>query len=103
VSPAPRREGLERLESEIAAEKAAALGRTGERLEDAIAETHAIGAAASRATDPDARARLLREYAVARARAVRARMALMIQREALGLRHHAVVDQQFPEPPRQPR
>ena len=25
---------------------------------------------------------------------------LLIQREALGLRHHRVVDQQFPEPPR---
>jgi len=24
----------------------------------------------------------------------------VIQREALGLRHHRIVDQQFPEPPR---
>jgi hypothetical protein len=103
MSAARSREGLERLEKEIVGEKAAALGRAGERLEHAITEAHEIGAAVRRAADPETRARLLREYAAARARAQRARMALVIQREALGLRHHAVVDQQFPEPSRQPR
>lgn len=103
MSAARSREGLERLEKEIVAEKAAALGRAGERLERALAEAHDLGAAARRAADPETRARALREYATARARAQRARMALVIQREALGLRHHAVVDQQFPEPPPQPR
>jgi hypothetical protein len=38
-------------------------------------------------------------YEQARARALDARLTLLIQREALGLRRHAVVDQQFPEPP----
>ena len=38
-------------------------------------------------------------YEQARARALEARLTLLIQREALGLRRHAVVDQQFPEPP----
>ena len=103
MSAVPRREGLERLEKEIAGEKAAALGRAGERLEHAIAEAHEIGAALLRTPDPAARARLLRQYAGARGRAQRARTALVIQREALGLRRHAVVDQQFPEPPRAPR
>jgi hypothetical protein len=32
-------------------------------------------------------------------RAVHARLALVIQREALGLRHHGIVEQKFPEPP----
>jgi hypothetical protein len=36
-------------------------------------------------------------------RAVHARLALVIQREALGLRQHRIVDQQFPEPPRRSR
>ena len=98
-----RRENFERLEREIVGEKAAALGRAGERLERAIAEVHAIGAAVRSAADPEARDRLGRDYAAARGRAQRARLALLIQREALGLRHHAVVDQQFPEPPRHPR
>ena len=31
-----------------------------------------------------------------------ARLTLLIQREAVGLRHHRVVDQQFPRPPRRP-
>jgi len=85
------------------AEKAAALGRTGERLEEALAEVTALATAVRAATDPATRARLSREYTAARLRAQRARTALLIQREALGLRHHAVVDQQFPEPPHAPR
>jgi hypothetical protein len=56
------REAHERIKAELAQEKAAALGRAGEGLEDALA--------------------------------------IVIQREAVGLRHHRVVDQQFPEPPR---
>jgi hypothetical protein len=103
AGPPQRRENFERLEREIVGEKAAALGRAGERLEHAIAEAHDIAAAVRRADDPEARARLGREYAAARGRAQRARLALLIQREALGLRHHAVVDQEFPEPPREPR
>lgn len=96
-------EGLRRLDKEIAAEKAAALGRAGERLELALAEVGVLAEAARRAKDPATRAGVLREYATARERAQRLRAALLIQREAVGLRHHAVVDQQFPEPPRLPR
>lgn len=69
MSGGGRREGLERTEQEIRAEKAAALER---------------------------------EYDAAWRRAASARLALLIQREAVGLRHHRIVDQQFPEPPRRP-
>jgi hypothetical protein len=93
---------LGRVDREILAEKAAALGRAGERLEQALAEVARLAEAAGRAPDAGARARVLDEYAAARRRAERARAALLIQREAVGLRHHAVVDQQFPEPPRLP-
>ena len=96
-------ESLRRLDREIAAEKAAALGRAGERLEQALAEVAALAEALRGAPDATSRARVLGEYTAARGRAQRARAALLIQREALGLRHHAVVDQQFPEPPRLPR
>jgi len=96
-------EGLRRLDREITAEKAAALGRAGERLEHALAEVAALAEAARHACDRTVRTAALRDYEVARGRAQRARAALLIQREALGLRHHAVVDQQFPEPPRLPR
>ena len=95
-----RREGFERLEKEILGEKAAALGRAGEKLEDALAITTELGHALDRETDPARRATLLAEYEAARRRAASARLMLLIQREAIGLRHHRTVDQKFPEPPR---
>jgi hypothetical protein len=82
-----RREGFERLEQEIVKEKAAALGRAGERLEAALDEAAALGRALDAETDPGRRA-------------AQARTMLLIQREAIGLRRHRVVDQQFLEPPR---
>jgi hypothetical protein len=96
---ASRGEGLRRTDEEIAQEKAAALGRAGERLEAALDETRNVAAKLLAARDATERERLAGEYGTARARALDARMALVIQREALGLRRHATVDQQFPEPP----
>jgi hypothetical protein len=93
-----RGEALRRLDREIAAEKAAALGRAGERLELALAQAAAIGSRPAVAGDAAERQRLTTEYEQARARATSARLTLIIQREALGLRQHRVVDQQFPEP-----
>ena len=95
-----RREGFERLEQEIVKEKAAALGRAGERLESALDEAAALGRALDAEPDAGRRAALLRAYEEARRRAAQARTMLLIQHEAIGLRHHRAVDQQFPEPPR---
>lgn len=71
-----------RIVREIVKEKAVTLGRAGERLEAALAEVAAL-ACAWRAADT-------------------ARQTLLIQREAVGLRHHRDVEQQFPRPPRRP-
>jgi hypothetical protein len=91
-------EAQARIEREIAGEKAAALGRAGERLEAALHEAREI--AARLAAAPAAEQTLLGlAYERARARAQAARVALVIQREAVGLRQHRVVDQAFPEPP----
>jgi hypothetical protein len=87
-----------RLQAEIAGEKAAALGRAGERLEAALQEV-AVWAERLRTAERAERAALAESYDGARARALQARLTLLIQREAIGLRRHAVVDQQFPEPP----
>ncbi|HXH85010.1 MAG TPA: hypothetical protein VNN07_19030 [Candidatus Tectomicrobia bacterium] len=95
-----RAEALRRTEREIAQEKASALGRAGERLEAALAAVRALGAALDAEADTGRRAGLLAEYEAARHRALTARTALLIQREAVGLRNHRVVDQQYPEPPR---
>jgi hypothetical protein len=94
-----RGETFRKIEEEIAREKAATLGRAGERLEAALAEVAALGAAIDREADPGRRAALVREYEAARRHAASARHTLVIQREAIGLRHHRDVDRQFPEPP----
>ena len=94
-----RGEGVRQVEREIVGEKAAALGRAGERLERALVEARAA-AERVRAADETERPRAADAYAAARKRALEARLALLIQREALGLRRHTTVDQQFPEPPR---
>ena len=95
-----RRKGFEQLEQEIVKEKAAALGRAGERLEAALDEARTLGASIDAEADPRRRRELLGQYEAARRRAASARLMLLVQREAIGLRWHRDVDQQFPEPPR---
>jgi hypothetical protein len=91
-----------RVEKEIAAEKAAALGRAGERLEAALGEVAALAVRLDVVDDLAERARLGEAYERAWRHAHSARLALLIQREALGLRQHRLVDQAFPTPPRRP-
>jgi hypothetical protein len=95
-----REEALQRTEKEILAEKAATLGRAGERLEAALRAAAALLDAVARAAEGPARALACERYRAARTRALEARRTLIIQREAIGLRNHRLVDQQFPEPPR---
>ena len=92
-------EGVRRVEQEIAREKAATLGRAGERLQEALERLTRVAAALAAATDPGARARLGAEYETLRTRVLQARQTLVIQREAVGLRRHRILDEQFPEPP----
>jgi hypothetical protein len=94
------RPGFAKVEEEIVKEKAAALGRAGERVEDALAEVAAVSRALDVETASSRRAALLADYEAARRRAITARQMLVIQREAIGLRYHRDVDRQFPEPPR---
>ena len=95
-----REEALQRTEKEILAEKAATLGRAGERLEEALRAAAALHDALRDAPDESAREQARERYRQARSRAIEARRILIIQREAIGLRNHRLVDQQFPEPPR---
>jgi hypothetical protein len=94
-------EAHERIEREIAQEKAATLGRAGERLEAALAELAALRRA-WHAAGATGRTTLAAEYDRAWRAAETARLILVIQREAVGLRHHRDVEQQFPRPPRRP-
>ncbi|PYN19463.1 MAG: hypothetical protein DMD76_26435 [Candidatus Rokuibacteriota bacterium] len=91
-----------RIVREIVKEKAVTLGRAGERLEVALAEVAAIARAWRAAGDAAERERLTAAYDRAWRAADTARQTLLIQREAVGLRHHRDVEQQFPRPPRRP-
>ena len=95
-----REEAHRRVEQEIVREKAEVLGRAGARLERALAEVREVARKIQAATAAAAEtvAALEREYDDARRRALAARHALLIQREAIGLRNHRLVDQEFPEP-----
>ena len=86
------------IESEIAREKAAALGRAGERLEEAMAGLARLAREIEATTDAARRDELRDAYRATWTQARTAWWHLLIQREALGLRSHRVVDQQFPEP-----
>ena len=94
-----REEALQRTEKEILAEKAATLGRAGERLEAALRRCAELRGELERVRDGVAREGALVRYREARARALEVRHTLIIQREAIGLRSHRVMDQEFPEPP----
>jgi hypothetical protein len=74
------------LRAELDRERAGALGRAGQKLADAIAAVRA-------ATDPT-------EYESLHESARRARWELEVVREAVGLRHHGVLDELYPMPPR---
>ena len=95
-----REEALQRTEKEIVAEKAATLGRAGERLEAALRLATELHDAVRETPEGEAREHARERYRQARSRALEARRILIIQREAIGLRNHRLVDQQFPEPPR---
>lgn len=99
ASLSQREEALRRTEKEIVAEKAATLGRASERLEAALRLWAEMRAKFERAPDGAPREGALARYRQARVRALEARRTLIIQREAIGLRNHRLVDQQFPEPP----
>lgn len=96
----PREEALQRTEKEIVAEKAATLGRAGERLEAALRRAALLHEALRHSPEGPTRELARERYREARTRALEARHTLIIQREAIGLRNHRLVDQQFPEPPR---
>jgi hypothetical protein len=103
-----RAETYRRIEKELRQAKAEALGRAGERLEAALAHLAELDARLDRllagtGRDVGRDPRLARE-AEARNRvrdeAMRLRLALVIQREALGLLRHAAVDEHYRVPPR---
>jgi hypothetical protein len=86
------------VDVEIAREKAASLGRVGERLEASLARLAELRRRIELAP-PEVRPKLARRYAEERSLAATLRYYLVVQREAMGLRRHADVDRAYPLPP----
>jgi hypothetical protein len=97
-----REDGLAAVQTELARERANALGRVGEALEREIARMLAL-AVTLEAAAGEARTAGLRAYRKAREAAMQLQWDLVVQREALGLHDTTVVDRQFPIPPPIPR
>jgi len=90
-------EGLARLEAELRAEEAAALGRIAAVLEGILAELKQRREAFDRLPH-DLRPRAAEAYDTLREQARLYRWYLVVQREALGLLRHEDVDRHYPLP-----
>jgi hypothetical protein len=95
---------LEQLERELAQEMAAALGRTEDRLNFALAELELSRARYDRAVAsaaPEAERHALCEaFNSQRAHAEKRLRDLLIQREAMGFRRNQILNELYPIPPR---
>lgn len=90
----------EQLEKEIIREMAAALGRSGEKVDVALLHLDLAARALAAATDADERARLVDAFNARRDEALKARHELRIHREAVGIRRNEMLDREYPIPPR---
>jgi erythromycin esterase-like protein len=92
-------EALARIEEELVAERAAALRRIADRLAELIEELHDLRRASLEREA--ARASLLDQYRAVQRQARRYRWYLEVQREAIGLRRHEMLDELYaiPEEP----
>lgn len=100
-----RVEAFRRVQQELRQAQAEALGRTGERLGAVLGEIAALdrwldGRAGSPGGPTGPLAGVLEARNRLRAEALELVQILHIQREALGVRNHAVVAEQYPVPPR---
>jgi hypothetical protein len=87
----------EHLLAQLNEERVSALARIGRTLESLLVQLHASHARLARVTG-EARAAEMAVYGDLRARAVRYRWYLEVQREALGLRHHWRLDEFYEIP-----
>ncbi|HXH23877.1 MAG TPA: hypothetical protein VNI78_01435 [Vicinamibacterales bacterium] len=88
----------DRIVQELNEERVAALTRISRTLQALVDELQALGASLA-AADPVERARQMPRYRELRARALQYRWYLEVQREALGLRHHRLLDEFYAIPP----
>jgi len=91
------KDAFARVEEELFRERAAALKRIAETLEELLAGLGALRALLSGLSGPE-RAPQARAYRALREQALLYRWYLEVQREALGLRGHEMLDEIYPRP-----
>lgn len=89
-----------RLEVEIRAEVASALGRAGAKVDLAFLRMEVARREVDGASSDDERARAIERYHARRAEAEEARLELRIHREAVGFRRNDDLNRMYPLPPR---
>ncbi len=94
-----RQDRQERIARDLARERGEALVRIAGMLEHLIEQLEALGAAWRAAPDEGLREELASRYRATRHEALRYRWYLEVQREALGLNRHAVLDEIYRVPP----
>lgn len=94
-----RQDRQEHIARDLARERGEALVRIAGMLEHLIEQLEALGAAWRAAADEGLRAELAERYRATRHDALRYRWYLEVQREALGLTRHAVIDEVYRVPP----
>lgn len=88
-----------RLEAEIRAEVASALGRTGAKVDLAFLQLEVARRDLDQASTPEARARAVERFNARRSQAEEARLELRIHREAVGFRQNDDINRLYPLPP----
>jgi hypothetical protein len=86
------------LEQEIVAEMAAALGRSGAKVDLALLRLEMAGREVDAAADGEGRSALVARFNALRAEALRARQELAIHREAVGFRRNQELERLYPVP-----
>jgi len=90
------------LLKELQEERAAALARISRRLERLLEQLQATRERIVHGRDDDDRARDIASYRELHKQAVKYRCYLEVQREALGLRQHQLLDEFYRLPPAEP-
>lgn len=86
------------LEAEFKQERTDALGRIGRKLQTAIDEAKALDERLAHLPSGPTREQHLERYREARARVEEFRYYLVVQREAIGVLEHSILDEMYPLP-----
>ena len=94
----PRVDMIALLEAEFKQERTDAFGRIGRKLQAALDEAKALDERLAHLPSGPTREQTLERYREARARAEEMSYFLVVQREAIGVLEHSILDEMYPLP-----